>query len=417
MIIMNYTHTVEERFLKYVQIDTTADPNSTSFPSSMKQKDLAKILVQELIEMGISDAEMDEWGYVFGTIPATSGKENIPTICLCSHMDTAPDCSGTNVKPIVHRKWDGSPIVLPDDTEQVITKERQTYLQERIGDDIITASGLTLLGADDKAGVAIIMDVAYQLINNPSIQHGKVRILFTPDEEVGRGVEHLDMKKLNADYGYTLDGGALGSIEDETFSADSMTFHIRGLSAHPGYAKGKMVHASKVMAAFLTSLPTDSWSPETTSGREGFVHPVALEGGLEEAKISFIIRDHETAKLKAYETRLEAYIQATIAQFPGATYTAQVNEQYRNMKEILKDLPEVSNYAIQAMERVGVTPKPTIIRGGTDGSRLSFMGLPCPNLFTGEMAIHSKQEYVSIQDMEKAVKTSIEILKIWEENA
>lgn len=417
MIIMNYTHTLEERFLKYVQIDTTADPNSTSFPSSMKQKDLAKVLVEELKEMGVEDAEMDEWGYVFGTIPATSGKENIPTICLCSHMDTAPDCSGTNVKPIVHRNWDGSPIVLPDDTTQVITKERQTYLQQRIGDDIITASGLTLLGADDKAGVAIIMDVAYQLINNPSIQHGKVRVLFTPDEEVGRGVEHLDMKKLNADYGYTLDGGALGSIEDETFSADSMTFHISGLSAHPGYAKGKMVHASKVMAAFLTSLPTDSWSPETTSGREGFVHPVALEGGLEEAKISFIIRDHETAKLKAYETRLENYMKETIAKFPGATYTAQVNEQYRNMKEILKDLPEVSNYAIQAMERVGVTPKPTIIRGGTDGSRLSFMGLPCPNLFTGEMAIHSKQEYVSIQDMEKAVKTSIEILKIWEENA
>lgn len=414
---MNYKHTVETRFLKYVQVDTTADPNSTSFPSSMKQKDLANILVEELQEMGLKDAEMDEWGYVFATIPSNSPKGNVPVICLCSHMDTAPDCSGTNVKPIVHRQWDGSPIVLPDDHEQVITTEKHKYLKEKIGDDIITASGLTLLGADDKAGVAIIMDFAHYMVNHPEVIHGDIRILFTPDEEVGRGVEHLDMDKLKADYGYTLDSGELGAIEDESFSADAMTFHITGVSAHPGYAKGKMVHAMKVASAFINALPTDSWSPESTSGREGFVHPTAFSGGLEEATVSFIIRDHITAKLGEYEQRLEELMKETIARFPGATYKAEVAEQYRNMKEIIKDVPFVTDYAIEAMERAGVKPQPTIIRGGTDGSRLSFMGLPCPNLFTGEMAIHSRHEYVSVQDMEKAVNTLVELLQIWEQKA
>lgn len=414
---MNYSYTVEERFLRYVQIDTTADPNSTSFPSSMKQKDLAKLLADELTQMGASDVEMDEWGYVFATIPSNSEKESIPTICLCSHMDTAPDCSGTNVKPIVHLKWDGSPIVLPDDSEQVITVERHTYLKEKIGDDIITASGLTLLGADDKAGVAIIMDFAHFLLTNPQIKHGNVRILFTPDEEVGRGVEKLDMSKLKADYGYTLDSGELGAIEDESFSADAMTFHIVGISAHPGYAKGKMVHAMKVAAAFIDALPKDTWCPEATSGREGFVHPTSINGGLEEATVSFIIRDHETSKLAEYEARLEEILKNTIEQFPGATYTCEVIEQYRNMKEIIRDVPFVTDYAIEAMKRAGVTPRPTIIRGGTDGSRLSFMGLPCPNLFTGEMAIHSRHEYVSVQDMQKAVATLAELLQIWEEKA
>lgn len=413
---MSYSYTVTERFLKYVQIDTTADPESLSFPSSMKQKDLAKVLVEELQEMGVKDAEMDEWGYVFATIPANTTKK-VPTICFCSHMDTAPDCSGTDVKPILHKKWDGSPIVLPDDTTQVITKERHAYLNEKIGDDLITASGLTLLGADDKAGVAIIMDFAHYLVNNPTVKHGDVRILFTPDEEVGRGVEHLDMTKLKADYGYTLDSGELGAIEDESFSADAMSFHITGVSAHPGYAKGKMVHAMKVASAFIAALPTDSWCPEATSGREGFVHPTSFSGGLEEAHVSFIIRDHITANLALFEERLESILKETIARFPGATYTCKVTEQYRNMKEIIKDVPFVTDYAIEAMEKAGITPKPTIIRGGTDGSRLSFMGLPCPNLFTGEMAIHSKHEYVSVQDMQKAVDTMVELIQIWEQRS
>lgn len=409
-------YSVEERFLRYVQVDTTADPESPTFPSSEKQKDLSRLLVNELQAIGITDAETDEWGYVYGTIPATSSKEGIPTICFCSHIDTAPDCSGTNVKPIVHRKYTGAPIVLPDDPTQIITIEKHSYLKEKIGDDLITASGLTLLGADDKAGVAIIMDLAAQLMANPSIPHGKIRVLFTPDEEVGRGVEQLNMERLNADYGYTLDSGELGAIEDESFSADEMTFHITGVSAHPGYAKGKMVHAMKIASAFIAALPINEWCPEATTGREGFVHPTAFSGGLEEATVSFIIRDHDTTKLAAYEKRLSDILKSVIAAFPGATFTEKVTEQYRNMKEIIKDVPFVTDYAIQAMKNAGITPKPTIIRGGTDGSRMSFMGLPCPNIFTGEMAIHSKHEYVSVQDMQKAVDTLVELVQIWEKH-
>jgi len=409
----NYTSTVEERFVKYVQIDTTADPNSTSFPSSEIQKNLGRELVKELLAMGVKDAEMDEWGYVFATIPNNTGNESLPTICFCSHMDTAPDCSGTNVKPIVHRKYDGNPITLPDDTTQIITTERHLYLKEKIGDDLITASGLTLLGADDKAGIAIIMDFAHHIINNPDIPHPTIRILFTPDEEVGRGVEHLDMEKLNADFGYTLDGGVLGSLEDESFSADAVTIKIEGISAHPGYAKGKMVNSMKVASEFIASLPKDSWSPETTSDREGFVHPVAINGGMEETTIQFIIRDHITSKLKEYEDRLQGLLNDTLANYPALQSSFEVKEQYRNMKEIIKDVPFVTDYAIQAMEQANVKPLPTIIRGGTDGSRLSFMGLPCPNIFTGEMAIHSRHEYVSIQDMQKGVATMTELVQIW----
>ncbi len=409
----NYTSTVEERFIKYAKIDTTADPNSTSFPSSEIQKDLGRELVKELHAMGINDAEMDEWGYVFATIPNNTDNAQLPTICFCSHMDTAPDCSGTNVKPIVHRKYDGNPITLPDDPTQVITTEKHPYLKEKLGDDLITASGLTLLGADDKAGIAIIMDFAHHLINNPEIPHPTIRILFTPDEEVGRGVDHLDMKKLNADFGYTLDGGVLGSLEDESFSADAVKITINGISAHPGYAKGKMVNSLKVAAEFVASLPKDSWSPETTKDREGFVHPVAINGGMEQTTVNFIIRDHITAKLKEYETRLEDLLKQTLSNYPKLAYSFEVTEQYRNMKEIIKDVPFVTDYAIQAMEQANVKPLPTIIRGGTDGSRLSFMGLPCPNIFTGEMAIHSRHEYVSVQDMEKGVATLTELVQIW----
>lgn len=402
-----------ERFFNYVQIDTEADPNSATTPSSMKQKDLAQVLVEELQDLGVKDAEMDEWGYVYATIPGNTAKK-VPVICFCSHMDTAPDCSGKNVKPILHRQWDGTPIVLPDDPSVVITMESQPYLKEKIGDDIITASGLTLLGADDKAGVAIIMDLVQYLASRPDIVHGDIRILFTPDEEIGRGVDKVDMKKLAADYGYTLDGGELGTIEDETFSADAMSFKITGISSHPGYAKGKMVHASKIVADFLASIPKDSWCPETTEDREGFVHPVSMSGGLEEASVTFIIRDHDTSMLAQYETRLENYLKTVLTRYPGATYTAIITEQYRNMKEILKEVPFVTDYVVEAMKKAGIKPQRSIIRGGTDGSRLSFMGLPCPNIFTGEMGIHSKQEYVSVQDMQKAVKTLVELVQIWE---
>ena len=413
---MPYQYSVESRFIKYAQIDTTADPNSETFPSSLKQKDLAKVLYQELIDLGLDEVEMDEWGYVFATIPSNSDKETIPTICLCSHMDTAPDCSGTGVKPIVHRNYDGNPITLPDDNSQVITVERHSYLKSKIGDDIITASGMTLLGADDKAGIAIIMDFAQYLMQHSEVKHGKVRILFTPDEEVGRGVDKLDMSKVNADFGYTLDGGQLGDIEDETFSADAMKFVFNGISAHPGYAKNKMINAIKLASELVDSLPKERWSPETTSHREGFIHPVSIEGGLEKAAVQFIVRDHETSKLAEYENELKRLANQVIQNNPGATFTSEITEQYRNMKEILKDVPFVTDYAVQAMEKAGITPKRAIIRGGTDGSRLSFMGLPCPNLFTGEMAIHSKHEFVSVQDMQKAVKTLVELIQIWEKH-
>jgi tripeptide aminopeptidase len=397
--------------MRYVQIDTTADPESTTFPSSEKQKDLGRLLVQELLGLGVADAEMDEWGYVFGTIKGNVS--GVPTVCFCAHMDTAPDCSGTNVKPILHRNYDGSPITLPDDPTQIITTEKHPYLKEKIGDDIITASGLTLLGADDKAGVACIMDFVAYIKANASTPHGDIRILFTPDEEVGRGVDHLDMEKLNADYGYTLDGGVLGSIEDESFSADAVKIIIHGVSAHPGYAKGKLVNALKIAGELLGALPKDAWSPETTAGREGFVHPISFKGIAERAEIDFIIRDHETSKLAEYEEKLKLMAETIVQQYSGALLEFHVNEQYRNMKEVLQEVPFVTDYAIEAMKEVGITPRPVIIRGGTDGSRLSFMGLPCPNIFTGEMAIHSKQEYCSVQDMEKAVQTMVKLAEKW----
>lgn len=411
---MSYQNTTAERLMRYVQVDTQSDPQATSFPSTEKQKDLAKILVQELLDLGIADAEMDQYGYVFATIPATSDKTNIPVLCFCSHMDTAPDCSGTHVKPILHKAWNGSPIVLPDDPSQIITVEQHPYLKERIGDDIITASGTTLLGADDKAGVAIIMDFAQYIMANPSISHGKIRILFTPDEEVGRGVEQLDMKKLGADFGYTLDGGERGALEGDTFSADSATVILHGISAHPGYAKGKMVNALKIAADFLARLPKDEWSPESTEDDQGFVHPLHIDGIAEKVTIQFIVRNHKTAILAEYEARLEQLVKDTIADYPGSKYEIIIKEQYRNMREILDQNPQVMAYAAEAMELAGVKPHTALVRGGTDGSRLSFMGLPCPNLFTGEMAIHGKHEYVSVQDMNKAVDTLVQLVQVWE---
>lgn len=407
-MIQPYKSTLAERFMRYVQIDTTADPNSDSQPSSMKQKDLSGLLAEELKAMGIADAEMDEHGYVYATIPATD-EGNYPVICFCAHVDTAPDCSGTGVKPILHKNWDGSDIVLPDDTQIVISKENHPYLKERIGDDIITASGLTLLGADDKAGVAIIMDLANHLMANPEIKHGKIRILFTPDEEIGRGVNKVDIEKLGADFGYTLDGGERAHLEGESFSADGCTVTFYGVSAHPGYAKGKMVNAQKVAAHFLTLLPDTEWCPEATEGYEGFVHPVHTEGGLEEAKVQFIVRDFVTARLAEYEHKLEDLAKETTDRYPGSSYTIKSYEQYRNMREILDTKPHVMALAQRAYEQSGLTPEIKNIRGGTDGSRLSFMGLPCPNIFTGEMGIHSKQEYVSVQDMEKAVEVCLNI--------
>ncbi|HXB09565.1 MAG TPA: peptidase T [Puia sp.] len=412
----NYTFTVAERFLRYVQIDTQSDPQSKSQPSTEKQKDLGRLLVEELRTMGVGDAALDDFGYVYATLPANTPKI-VPTLCFCAHMDTAPDCTGTNVKPIVHANYDGGDIVLPDDPGIVISPREHPYLATKKGEDIITASGTTLLGADDKAGVAVIMDMVRFLTQNPQLKHGAIRILFTPDEEIGRGVDKLDMTRLGADFGYTLDAGELGSFEDETFSADAMTITFHGVSAHPGYGKDKLVNALKAAAHFVDSLPKDEWSPETTDGRYGFVHPVRISGIAEKATVECIIRDFITGKLKAYEAHLQDKVADTIRAFPGASAEVTVTEQYRNMKEVLDQHPQVTEYALEAIERAGVEVHRSSARGGTDGSRLSFMGLPCPNIFTGEMAFHGKHEYVSIQDMQAAVRTIVHLAQIWEERS
>ena len=403
---------IESRFCNYVKIDTQSDPESTTFPSTEKQKDLSRLLVKELLEMGLDDAHLDEFGYVYATLKSNvEGK--VPTICFCSHVDTSPDCAGANVKPIIHHNYQGQDIVLPDDHSQVIRPSEHPYLLERIGDDIITASGTTLLGADDKAGVAIIMDYVQHMVNHPELPHGDIKILFTPDEEIGHGVDYVNIEKLGADYGYTLDAGERGCYEDETFSADGATVNFYGISAHPGYAKDKLVNALKIAGDFLNRLPKDSFSPETTSGREGFVHPVTMGGVAEHAWVKFIVRDFNTAQLAEHEAKLTAIMEATVADYPGATADMQVAEQYRNMKEVVQLTPEISEFAIKAIEMAGIEPQLTSARGGTDGSRLSFMGLPCPNIFTGEMAFHGKHEYVSVQDMEKASEVLVHLSALW----
>jgi tripeptide aminopeptidase len=407
-------HTVLDRFLRYVKIDTQSDAQSQTIPSTEKQKNLGRLLVEELQGMGIADAELDEYGYVYATIPANTDK-GAPVICFCSHMDTSPDSSGKDVKPIVHRDYQGGNIQLPDDPSVIIRPEEHPDLQEQLGNDIVTASGKTLLGADNKAGLAEIMDAAHHLMNHPEVKHGTIRILFTPDEEIGRGVDKVDLKKLGADYAYTVDGEKLGSLEDETFSADMVTITIEGVSVHPGFAKGKMESAIKIAGEIVANLPKDRLSPETTEGKEGFIHPTRIAGIVEAATLEFIIRDFTEEGLKQHESELHDIMEAVLKNYPGSKASFEVKEQYRNMKEILDKHPRVIEYAKEAMLRTGIRPIPNSIRGGTDGSRLSYMGLPCPNIFAGEHAFHSKQEWVSVQDMEKAVETIINLAVIWEE--
>jgi len=406
-----------ERFMRYVQVDTQSDPESDLFPTTEKQKDLGKILFEELRQMGLSDVEMDDYGYVYATIPSNSDNKDIPVICFCSHVDTAPDCSGTGVNPLLHRQYDGSDIVLPDDTAQVLRKADCPYLENHIGHDIITASGNTLLGADDKSGVAVIMQAAQYFMSNPSVKHGTIRIVFTPDEEVGKGTAKIDMEKLGADFGYTLDGGEAGSLEDETFSADGATITIHGVIAHPGYAKDKLVNAIKIAGAVLDALPKNEWSPETTSDKQGFIHPVSISGIAEKATISFIVRDFDTALLQTHHNRLKQVAENVVAGYKGASMEYVAKEQYRNMKEVLVKHPQVAAYASEAIGRAGLTVKKESIRGGTDGSRLSFMGLPCPNLFTGMQNIHSKLEWIGVNDMVKAAETIVHLGMIWEEKS
>ena len=409
-------HTCTERFLGYVVIDTQSDPNSTTIPSTAKQKNLGRVLVKELKDLGIEDAHLDEWGYVYATIPSNTDK-NVPVICFCSHMDTSPDSSGKDVKPIIHRNYDGSDIVLPDDNSQVIRRSEHPDLNDQIGNDVITASGTTLLGADNKAGLAAIMDAAHFFMTNPEVKHGKIRILFTPDEEIGRGVDKVDMEKLGADFGYTIDGEKLGTIEDQTFSADGVIMTINGVSAHPGFAKGKMESAIKIAGEILANLPKDRLSPESTENMEGFVHPVHVSGSVEQATIKFIIRDFEDENLIRHEEELKAIMDKVLESYPRSTGEFVVQEQYRNFKKILDQHPQIVQNAIKAIERTGIPSIASAIRGGTDGSRLSYMGLPCPNIFAGEHAFHSKVEWVSVQDMQKSAETIIHLCMIWEEES
>jgi tripeptide aminopeptidase len=413
---MKINHTASQRFLKYVQIDTQSDPNSPTQPSTEKQKNLAKVLVEELLEMGIKDAHLDEYGYVYATLPSNSSKK-VPVICYCSHMDTSPDCSGKDVHPIVHSNYQGQDIVLPKDTTQILKVSEHPDLANQLGNDIITADGTTLLGADNKAGVAEIMDAIHHLITHPEIKHGTIRILFTPDEEIGRGVNKVDIKKLAADFGYTVDGESLGHLEDETFSADGVVLTLNGISTHPGFAKNKMENAIKIAAAILNALPQSTDSPETTEQKEGFIHPTSIEGLLEKVIIKFIIRSFSNEGLTELENKLKDIVENVMKQYPKSSFNFVVEQQYRNMKLVLDKFPQVTAFAMEAMKRSGLNPIQSSIRGGTDGSRLSFMGLPCPNIFAGEHAFHSKLEWVSVQDMNKAVETLVNLAMIWEENS
>ena len=415
MDFQSYKFTVAERFVRYAKIDTQSNPDSTSCPSTEKQKDLSRLLVEELKQMGIEDAELDEFGYVYATIESNSSKK-VSTLCFCSHVDTSPDCSGTHVNPVIHKNYDGKDLALPKDPSQVIRFSEHPALASQVGNDIVTADGTTLLGADNKAGVAEIMDAAQYLIQNQNVKHGKIRLLFTPDEEIGRGADKVNIKKLGADFGYTIDGETLGHLENETFSADGVSVHIKGFPTHPGFAKDKMQHAIKIAAEFVAKLPKDK-APETTEKMQPFIHPTAINGGLEEVELKFIVRAFDTPTLAAMEEELKQIVVEVLKGYNKCSFSFNVTQQYRNMKEVLNKHPQVVDYAMEAIRRTGVQPVLSSIRGGTDGSRLSFMGLPCPNIYAGEHAFHSKQEWVSVQDMQKAVETIVQLATIWEEKS
>ena len=408
--------TVLDRFLRYVQYDTQSDERSKTFPSTVTQLALLRDLASELREMGLADAAIDEYGYVMATIPATTTKREVPVIGFIAHVDTSPEMPGAGVKPIVHRAYDGRDLVLPDDPTAVLRVSDIPELADQIGHDIVTASGTTLLGADDKAGVAEIMTAAATLATHPGIPHGAIRIAFTPDEEVGRGTDHFDVGRFGASCAYTLDGGARGEIETESFSADAITVTFHGFNTHPGDAKGRMVNAIKVAAAFIDRLPADALSPETTGGHDGFLHPFVVQASVERTSVRLLVRDFVTAALNEKEALVERLAREAAARYPGARVELAVEESYRNMKEVLDRHPRIADYAREAIRRAGLEPHTHPIRGGTDGSRLSFMGLPTPNLFAGEHNFHSRLEWVSAQDMEKAVEVIVHLAQIWEQS-
>ena len=403
-----------DRFLTYVKYDTQSSEESETYPSTMKQLELSKKLVEELKELGLTEVEITEHGYVFSTLEANIDK-NVPTIGFIAHVDTSPDVSGENVNPIINENYQGGDIVLKNDTSQVIEFDMNPALNDCIGHDIITTDGTTLLGADNKAGIAEIMGAVKYLIENPEIKHGKIRISFTVDEEVGTGTQHFDVKQFGVDYAYTIDGETAGEVEDETFCADTAIVTIKGVNVHPGYAKDKLISGIKIGAEFIEKLPKDSLSPETTEKREGYVHPHAFAGAVEETKLTFLVRDFEVDGLKEKEDYLQKICDELNAKYPKASVSLEIKESYRNMKIKLNEKPETVDYALEAVKRTGIQPIKNLIRGGTDGARLSFMGVLTPNIFTGGHNFHSKKEWVSIQDMEKAVETIVHLAQIWTE--
>lgn len=409
-----YTTNCVERFLKYVAIDTQSREESESYPSTPGQLDMLRLLVEELQDIGLDDVTMDEHGYVFATIPATTAKKNVPVIGLIAHVDTSPEMSGAGVRPIIHENYQGQDLVLPEGESVVIRLEDNPHLREQMGNDIITASGDTLLGADNKAGVAEIVAAAEYLVAHPEIPHGKIRVGFTPDEEVGNGTKYFDVEKFGATYAYTIDGETLGEVEAETFSADAMTVTFDGRNTHPGFAKGRMINSIKIAADFLQRLPKDSLSPETTDGREGYVHPYVVDASVERTSVKLLIRDFATPGLKDKEDLLQRLAEQTVADYPGARMESRVDESYRNMKEVLDSHPEVIEAAKEAIRRAGLEVRSQPVRGGTDGSRLCFMGLPTPNLFAGEHNFHSRSEWISTYDMNKAVEVIVELARTWE---
>jgi tripeptide aminopeptidase len=404
-----------ERFLEYVKIDTQSREDSDTFPSTPGQLVLLQRLREELKALGLEDVVMDQHGYVFATVPSTSKKQDVPVIGFLAHVDTSPEMSGEGVKAIIHENYQGQDLVLPDDPSAVIPFEGNPHLAGQIGNDIITASGTTLLGADNKAGVAEIMAAAEYLLSHPEIPHGPIRIGFTPDEEVGNGTAHFDVGAFGAYCAYTMDGETLGELQVETFSADSITVTFHGFNTHPGFAKGKMVNAIKVAAEFIGRLPKDGLSPETTDGFAGFVHPYVMDAGVESTSVKLLVRDFSTPKLREMEQLVERLAQEATKIYPDSSAEVNVEESYRNMKEVLDHHPDVVENACEAFRRAGLDPRIEPIRGGTDGSRLSFMGLPTPNIFAGEHNFHSRYEWISTSDMHKAVEVIVELCQVWEE--
>jgi tripeptide aminopeptidase len=410
----NYKFTVVDRFTKYVKYDTQSDEDSETIPSTEKQKVLSKELVEELLELGLNDANMDKNGYVMATLPGNSEKD-VPVIGFIAHVDTSPAVKASEVDPQIHENYQGGDIEIGN--EKIIDAAGNPELGDMIGMDIITTDGSTLLSADDKAGIAEIMDALTYIKAHPEIKRGTIKIGFTPDEEIGRGADKFDVQKFGAKYAYTIDGSTRGEVETETFSADAVVITFNGINVHPGYAKDKLVNSMKVAANFIDLLPKNELSPETTDKREGYVHPVSITGNEEKTVAKFIIRDFIDEKLKEFEELLKSLCEKAVANYPGSSFEFEVIEQYRNMKNVLNDHPNVEENALESLKRLGITPIQSAIRGGTDGSRLSFMGLPTPNLFAGGHNFHAITEYVAVQDMEASVKNIVTLIQVWEEKA